>query len=149
MPGTSFRLDLTVHPVQAHPNKFQESWAECLYLQKARDRAARHHASLARLEGATLEDFPKSWTKAKARTLVPGFLEKKQEERARRKRQNEAFRYGRGRQHTQEEWDAWRHHKQAKADPATASSSSCRPHHENQGEQDDESWGSWKPTHNK
>ena len=53
---------------EMHPGKFEKdlkdgfTYAEAKQRQKGRQRAARHQRALAEMEGASFEDFPKSWS---------------------------------------------------------------------------------------
>ena len=81
------RINLEPHFDKPHPGKFQEdlaagySFAEAKDLQKQRDRAARHHGSLAHgrgdIRGPTLRTSEKP-----KKVLMPGFLKAKGEKRA-------------------------------------------------------------------
>ena len=84
------RINLEPHFDKPHPGKFQEdlaagySFAEAKDLQKQRDRAARHHGSLAHgrgdIRGPTLRTSEKP-----KKVLMPGFLKAKGEKRAQRR----------------------------------------------------------------
>ena len=85
-------------------------------MQKGRVRAARHEAFLASEPRTTFEDLPRSWTNPKARTLQPGWLERKEaERREKRGRSQPAGKTGR-------------------AAPALRREA-----------EDDDCWGTWKP----
>ena len=87
-----------------HPGKFEKdlkdgfTYAEAKQRQKGRQRAARHQRALAEMEGASFEDFPKSWSHGYSKqVLKPGFLEEKNKERARRKATKANYRSDRSR----------------------------------------------------
>ena len=89
---------------EMHPGKFEKdlkdgfTYAEAKQRQKARQRAARHQRALAEMEGASFEDFPKSWSHGYSKqVLKPGFLEEKNKERARRKATKANYRSDRSR----------------------------------------------------
>ena len=60
---------------------------EAEFLQKARDRAARHQAALSRMPHLGFDDLPKSWTDptASQKKLKPGFLKERNARKAQRK----------------------------------------------------------------
>ncbi|CAL1131402.1 unnamed protein product [Cladocopium goreaui] len=89
---------------EMHPGKFEKdlkdgfTYAEAKQRQKGRQRAARHQRALAEMEGASFEDFPKSWSHGYSKqVLKPGFLEEKNKERARRKATKANYRSDRSR----------------------------------------------------
>lgn len=89
----SLRLD----PVegQPHAGKFEEDlragyiYREAIYLQKTRDRAAKHQAQLAQMPGLGIDDLPRSWGEEAEgeRKLKLGFIKEKQAKKAQKKMQ--------------------------------------------------------------
>ena len=118
----ALRLNLLPAKPKVHKGKFEADLAagfshrEAAKMQKGRVRAARHEAFLASEPRTTFEDLPRSWTNPKARTLQPGWLERKEaERREKRGRSQPAGKTGR-------------------AAPALRREA-----------EDDNCWGTWKP----
>ena len=92
----SLQLRADEAPPPTKPGKFAAdirmgfSPEEARIRQKSRQRAARHHQQLARMEGCTPADMPRSWDHPRPPTLEPGYLARKEAERAQRRAQRTA-----------------------------------------------------------